>query len=176
MSPQPPPVIGSLLTQKSHAVPEPIQRVLDETAKIGPIPASLMLRQTSIWQPRRKRRAGNPRRQERLNTLVDRYTGKAFVTDPWPALTLADEGVRRDEVSDPGWNSTSFETARRRAARLVATIAVRHLRLAGNPHVKETESHELVWKPNWLLSGELHNRPVRILVDGLNGGYYVVGC
>lgn len=118
----------------------------------------------------------NPRRQERLNTLVDRYTGKAFVTDPWPALTLVDEHVRRDEVSDPGWNSTSFETARRRAARLVATIAVRHLRLAGNPQVKETESYELVWKPNWLLSGELHNRPVRILVDGLNGGYYVVGC
>lgn len=38
-------IIGSLLTQKSHAVPESIQRALDETAKIGPIPASLMLGQ-----------------------------------------------------------------------------------------------------------------------------------
>lgn len=38
-------VIGSLLTQKTHPVPEPIRRALDETAKIGPIPASLMLGQ-----------------------------------------------------------------------------------------------------------------------------------
>jgi sodium/proline symporter len=38
-------IIGSLLTQESHAVPQSIQRALDETAKIGPIPASLMLGQ-----------------------------------------------------------------------------------------------------------------------------------
>lgn len=117
----------------------------------------------------------NPLGQERMNTLVDYYTGKAFITDPWPALTTVDAGVCRSEVSDPGWNSTSFDTARRRAARLVGTVAIRHLRLAQNPRLEETESHELVWKPNWLLTGQLQNRPVRILVDALNGGYYVVG-
>lgn len=41
-------VIGSLLTQKSHAVPEPIRRALDEAAKVGPIPASLMLGQNHV--------------------------------------------------------------------------------------------------------------------------------
>jgi hypothetical protein len=117
----------------------------------------------------------NPRRQERMNTLVDRYTGKAFITDPWPELEPVLTDAVRNEVSDPGWNSTSFEAARRKAARLVGTVAVRHLRLAQNPRVKELESHELVWKPNWLLSGQLQNRSIKILVDALNGGYYVVG-
>lgn len=117
----------------------------------------------------------NPLRQERMNTLVDRYTGKAFITDPWPALAAPDPAARRHEVNDPGWNSTSFATARRRAARLVGTVAMRHLRLAQNPRVREEESHELVWKPNWLLTGELQDRQVRILVDALSGGYYVVG-
>lgn len=117
----------------------------------------------------------NPLRQERMNTLVDRYTGKAFITDPWPELEPVAVDAVRHEVSDPGWNSTSFEAARDKAARLVGTVAVRHLRLAQNPRVKEIASHELVWKPNWLLSGQLQKQPLRILVDALNGGYYVVG-
>ncbi|MEX5277940.1 sodium/proline symporter [Kocuria sp. CPCC 205261] len=38
-------VVGSLATQGSHPVPERIQRALDETKRIGPIPAGLMLGQ-----------------------------------------------------------------------------------------------------------------------------------
>lgn len=38
-------IVGTLLTQKSHPVPASILRALDETAKIGPIPAALMLGQ-----------------------------------------------------------------------------------------------------------------------------------
>lgn len=118
----------------------------------------------------------NPLRREKVNTLVDRYTGKAFITGPWSKLQPIrndDEGAR---VRDPGWNSTSFEAARMRASRLVGTVAMRHLRLAQNPRLEETESHELLWKPNWLLTGQLHDRTIRVLVDALNGDYYVVGA
>ena len=40
-------VIGSLATQRSHPVPVGIQRALDETAKVTPMPASLILGQDS---------------------------------------------------------------------------------------------------------------------------------
>lgn len=40
-------ILGSLLTQGSHPVPEHIRRALDETAKIGPIPAGLIIGQDS---------------------------------------------------------------------------------------------------------------------------------
>lgn len=118
----------------------------------------------------------NPLRRERVNTLVDRYTGKAFITGPWSMLEPIRIGDERARVSDPGWNSTSFETARVQASRLVGTVAMRHLRLAQNPRLEETVSHELLWKPNWLLTGQLHDRTIRVLVDALNGGYYVVGA
>lgn len=118
----------------------------------------------------------NALRRERVNTLVDRYTGKAFITGPWSMLQPIQIGDEWGRVSDPGWNSTSFETARTRASRLVGTVAMRHLRLAQNPRLEETESHELLWKPNWLLTGQLQDQKIRILVDALNGGYYVVGA
>jgi sodium/proline symporter len=38
-------MVGSLATQASSPVPEAIVRALDETAKLGPIPTSLMLGQ-----------------------------------------------------------------------------------------------------------------------------------
>lgn len=38
-------IIGSLATQGSHPVPERIRRALDETKKVGPIPAKLLLGQ-----------------------------------------------------------------------------------------------------------------------------------
>ncbi|GAB3619878.1 sodium/proline symporter PutP [Glutamicibacter endophyticus] len=41
-------VVGSLLTQRSHPVPERITRALDETAKVGPIPAKMLLGQDAF--------------------------------------------------------------------------------------------------------------------------------
>ena len=41
-------IIGSLASQKSHPVPERIVRALDETAKVGPIPAKLLLGQDQL--------------------------------------------------------------------------------------------------------------------------------
>ncbi|MHC6178040.1 sodium/proline symporter [Glutamicibacter endophyticus] len=41
-------VVGSLLTQRSHPVPERIARALDETAKVGPIPAKMLLGQDAF--------------------------------------------------------------------------------------------------------------------------------
>lgn len=114
-------------------------------------------------------------RRERVNTLVDRYTGKAFITGPWSELQPIAMNEEARRVKDPGWNSTTFETARSKASRLVGTVAMRHLRLAQDPRVEETRSYELLWKPNWLLTGRLQDRTIQILVDGLNGDYYVVG-
>ena len=112
--------------------------------------------------------------ESRIHTLVDRLTGKTFITDPWPELRQAGAGSGR--VEDPLWNSISFEDARLRSRRLVATASLRKMKLGHNSRIREIQSHEKIWKPNWLLAGRLGDQELKVLVDGMNGGYYVVGC
>ena len=105
--------------------------------------------------------------------LVDYYSGKAFISDRWesdPVLKIDDV----EAVSDPSWNSISFETARQRAKALLSTAALRKARLAWKGGVKETASVEKVWKPNWILDVRIQGRNYRVIVDGLNGGYFFI--
>lgn len=114
--------------------------------------------------------------ESRIHTLVDRLTGKTFITDPWPPLLAAEgEPAAVGHVADPGWNTIGFEAARQRSGRLVSTAIMRKNKLGRDAGIREVASHELIWKPNWLLEAALGDRKLRILVDGMNGGYYVVG-
>lgn len=115
------------------------------------------------------------RHEDRVHTLVDRFTGSAFITAPWPQLEEAGPGTAESQVSDPSWNTISFEEARRRSTRIVRTATIRRAPLASRMAIEEVEHHELLWKPNWLLDATLGPRELRILVDALGGGYYVVG-
>lgn len=114
------------------------------------------------------------RRCAAVHTLVDRYTGKAWISDAWPGLLREplDEGSK---VADPQWNTITFEDARERSERLIRTANLRRYRLSGQPRVEEVESREVIWKPNWLLSGVIAGQPVKVLVDGLSSRYYVLG-
>ncbi|GAB3619879.1 hypothetical protein GCM10027417_11400 [Glutamicibacter endophyticus] len=107
---------------------------------------------------------------KRAFALVDYFSGKAFVTDSW---NFAAEGaVLPNSVADPGWNSIGFETARGRAKALLSTAMLRRARLAWRGEIREVNSVRTVWKPNWLLDVSLQGRAYRVLVDGLNGGYF----
>lgn len=112
---------------------------------------------------------------QRAFAIVDRLTGQATLTDPWPALTELGPAERGDLIEDPGWNSTDFEEAGRRAHRLVATAAMRKHRLATPSQITEVRAIESLSKPNWLLEAKLQGRKLQILVDAITGGYYVVG-
>lgn len=117
-----------------------------------------------------------PRSKEesQVHTLVDRLTGKTFITDPWPKMRQASQ--KHAQVQDPRWNSVNFEDARLRSRRLVSTASLRKMKLGHNSKIREIVSYERIWKPNWLLSGRLGSQKIQVLVDGMNGGYYVVGC
>ncbi|MHC6178039.1 hypothetical protein [Glutamicibacter endophyticus] len=54
----------------------------------------------------------------------------------------------------------------------MSTAALRRARLAWRGGIRELDSVRMVWKPNWLLDVSLHGRQYRVLVDGLNGGYF----
>ena len=113
--------------------------------------------------------------EERLHTLVDRFTGSAFITEAWAAPVVLKSLSQESRVSDPHWRSITFEEARQRATEMIRAASLRRYRLMLRRPLEELESYELIWKPNWLLTGTLMDRQLRILVDGLNGSFYVVG-
>jgi hypothetical protein len=110
-----------------------------------------------------------------VHTLVDVYTGKAYISDAWPTLIDQEPSMPGMEVADPHWNSVTFEQARLRSEKLVRTANLRRYRLSGQPWLEEIACEEIIWKPNWLLTGTIFGQTVRILVDGLTSRYYVVG-
>ncbi|WP_279402288.1 hypothetical protein [Arthrobacter sp. JCM 19049] len=113
------------------------------------------------------------RRQRAAHVLVDYYSGKAFLSDPWRLEDAA--GLDLAKVKDPKWNTIDFETARHKAAALVRTASMRKAKLAWRGGVKEQSCVRTVWKPNWMLQARIADQDYRIMVDGLNGGYFVVG-
>lgn len=110
----------------------------------------------------------------RTHVLVDYFSGKGFLSGPWQHAEQAPEEF--DPVSDPGWNTIDFETARDRAAALVRTAALRRARLAWRGGVREEHSVQTVWKPNWVMDVALAGNAYQIMVDGVNGGYFIVGA
>ncbi|MGO1231703.1 hypothetical protein [Glutamicibacter arilaitensis] len=108
------------------------------------------------------------------HALVDYYSGKAFVSDPWQVQEGA-SAEALDQVADPRWNTIDFDTARKRAAALLSTAALRRARLAWRGGIKEQRSVAKVWKPNWVIEAKLEGTSYRVMVDGLNGGYFFIG-
>lgn len=109
-----------------------------------------------------------------VHTLVDRYSGKAYISDAWTELSRACP-EQASKVSDPQWNTVSFDEARERSAKLVRTANLRRYRLSGQPRLEEVDSVDLIWKPNWLVTCAVDDRTVKVLVDGLTSQYYVLG-
>ncbi|MEQ8206625.1 MAG: hypothetical protein RIA65_10650 [Woeseia sp.] len=112
---------------------------------------------------------------DEVHTLVDRYTGQAYLTAAWPRLDELPESSEIGKVADPGWNSVSFEQARQLAMQLLRTATMRRLRLLRRQAPEEKQGFELIWKPNWVLTGRHSDQELKILVDGLSGSYYVIG-
>lgn len=108
------------------------------------------------------------------HALVDYYSGKAFVTGPWQERE-PDACPPLDPVADPQWNTIDFDTARRRATALLSTAALRRSRLAWRGGIRETRCVAKVWKPNWVIEATHEARSYCIMVDGVNGGYFIAG-
>ncbi|WP_404287862.1 hypothetical protein [Glutamicibacter arilaitensis] len=109
----------------------------------------------------------------RTHALVDYFTGKAFISDPWQTADPSST-MELNPVQDPRWNTIDFETARQKAKSLLATAALRRARLAWKGGVREHHSVNKVWKPNWVIEAKLDGKSYRIMVDGLNGGYFFI--
>lgn len=110
---------------------------------------------------------------QRVHTLVDYYTGKAFLTGEWKGH--AETVPEHQRVTDPQWATVSLDQARHRASQTVATANLRRTRLAGRGGLRERHVVPTVWKPNWMFHTELEGRNLEIMVDGLNGSYFVIG-
>jgi len=110
-----------------------------------------------------------------IHTLVDRFTGRPYLSDPWPGLTNRVDSMGLNEPTDPEWNAVSLNQARHNATRLIRTSLVRRLKLAHGHSLHEKQCLETVWKPNWVITASYRRRPLQVLVDALTGGYYILG-
>ena len=112
---------------------------------------------------------------DEVHALVDRYTGKAYLTSVWPALEELQRTSDIGVVADPGWNSVTFEQAQHKAVQLMRTASLRRFRLLHRKIPEQQQAFELIWKPNWVLTGLFNGQKLQVLVDGLSGAYYVIG-
>lgn len=120
-----------------------------------------------------------PKVSMRQHALVDLCTGAGMLTDPWPKLTTiarADEAGVSVRARDPGWQSIDSVRALGVARELTLTSSLKRLKLVGTPSLRVVERHDVLWKPNWLCSYEISGRTVEVLVDGVNGRFFVVGA
>ena len=111
-----------------------------------------------------------------LFAAVDRATGEAFTTEPWPEQA---EPLGCSKVQPPRNTADadvsadyrlSLEEAVAAARKAVATALVRRVRLAARFELHFQRVVDPLWKPNWYFVGAKQ----RVLVDGLTGEFAVV--
>jgi hypothetical protein len=104
--------------------------------------------------------------------LVDRFTGKPFLSGAWEEAAPAPLSAR---VRDPQWNTIDRAEALRRARSLVQTARLKRAKLSVLQDTCLVRTVSTVWKPNWLVHVSSRGREFKILVDGLSGRYFVIG-
>lgn len=102
-----------------------------------------------------------------LYAAVDRITGEAFTTEPWPEVFAPPPAGSRQFT---GAYRFSTAEAVATARRVVATALVRRVRLAARFDLRVVQVVDPLWKPNWYFVSSTR----RILVDGLTGAFAVV--
>lgn len=111
--------------------------------------------------------------------VVDLVSGRAFLSDPWEedSFTTCREALEAagDDGSAPVRGPrprVSPSEAVEAARALLAGVLVRRRRLGGLGPVALSGTPVSFGKPNWWVTGELHGRPVEVVVDALSGRHY----
>ncbi|MHA6800095.1 hypothetical protein [Bounagaea algeriensis] len=113
-----------------------------------------------------RRRASGTSPSRRVHALVDAVGGRTYLTEPWPELE------RHDGFPGPSGDITTVEAVRRATA-AVSTQLLRGRRLLDPGVLQQAGVIDRVWKPNWVVPLVHRGRQLRVLVDGMNGSYYV---
>ena len=113
-----------------------------------------------------RRRATGTAPPRRVHALVDAVGGRTYLTEPWPELE------RHDVIHGPGGDIATGEAVRRATA-AVSTQILRSRRLLDPGGLQRVRVIDRVWKPNWVVPLVHRGRQLRVLVDGMNGSYYV---
>lgn len=113
------------------------------------------------------------RRPLSVHTMVDLRNGAPAICEAWPELA---QGVDDCEIPGPS-PIVDARTARRQSRHCVLRALLKRKFSLRHPALVEVDYVSPLYKPNWILDLRINDqdRRVRVLVDGLNGGYHVVG-
>lgn len=113
---------------------------------------------------------------QRMNVLVNAYSGKGFIADFEPRGTAvgAAEWDAALEPSDQAGPRPSLFEVSRTARSLVRTKVVKTVKLGMGITLDEVAPPRGILKPNWLVTGANEKFSATILVDGLDSSHYIV--
>ena len=115
-------------------------------------------------------------RGQRLNVLVNAYSGKGFIADfePCGETVAVADWLSAFESSDQAGPQPGADQVRRTARSLVRTKVVKTVKLGMGISIDEVEAPRGVLKPNWVVTGANEKFSATILVDGLDSSHYIV--
>ncbi|AOP53058.1 hypothetical protein [Brevibacterium aurantiacum] len=113
---------------------------------------------------------------QRMNVLVNAYSGKGFIADFEPIGTPVDAAVwdAALEASDQAGPRPSLFEVSRTARSLVRTKVLKTVKLGMGITLDEAAPPRGILKPNWIVTGANEKFAATILVDGLDSSHYIV--
>ncbi|MDN6124043.1 MAG: hypothetical protein L0I80_09295, partial [Brevibacterium sp.] len=113
---------------------------------------------------------------QRMNVLVNAYSGRGFIADfdPRGETVTVDEWRDAFESSDQAGPQPGPADVRRTARSLVRTKVVKTVKLGMGLSITEAAAPSGVLKPNWVVTGANDRFSSTILVDGLDSSHYIV--
>ncbi|WP_240372026.1 hypothetical protein [Brevibacterium zhoupengii] len=113
---------------------------------------------------------------QRMNVLVNAYSGKGFIADFEPIGTPVDAAewdAAFDTSNQAGPRPSLFEVSRT-ARSLVRTKVLKTVKLGMGITLDEAAPPRGILKPNWIVTGANEKFAATILVDGLDSSHYIV--
>lgn len=113
---------------------------------------------------------------QRMNVLVNAYSGKGFIADFEPHGTPVDAAewdAAFDTSNQAGPRPSHFEVSRT-ARSLVRTKVLKTVKLGMGITLDEVAPPRGILKPNWIVTGTNEKFAATILVDGLDSSHYIV--
>lgn len=113
---------------------------------------------------------------QRMNVLVNAYSGKGFIADfePQGETVPIEEWLDAVESSEQAGARPEASEVRRTAHSLVRTKVLRTVKLGMGVTIDESLAPKGILKPNWVVTGANDRFSATILVDGLDSSHYIV--
>lgn len=113
---------------------------------------------------------------QRMNVLVNAYSGKGLIADFEPRGTAVDaaEWDAALESSDQAGPRPSLFEVSRTTRSLVRTKVLKTVKLGMGITLDEVAPPRGILKPNWIVTGANEKYSATILVDGLDSSHYIV--